>query len=58
MVEMMINIIGIGPSRNNITESALNALKESDVIIGYKKYVDSIHDLIKDKEIIKKRNGR
>lgn len=57
MVEIMINIIGIGPSRNNITESALNALKESDVIIGYKKYVDSIQDLIKDKEIIKKGMG-
>ncbi len=30
----MINIIGIGPNRENITLSALVALKESDVIIG------------------------
>ncbi len=53
----MINIIGLGPNRENITVSALEALKKSDVIIGYKKYIDSISDLIKDKEIIKKGMG-
>lgn len=53
----MINIIGIGPNRENITISALDALKKSDVIIGYKKYVDSIGDLIEDKEIIRKGMG-
>jgi len=53
----MINIVGIGPKRNDITISALDALKESDVIIGYKKYINSIYDLIEDKEIIKKGMG-
>lgn len=53
----MINIVGIGPRRSNITISALDALKESDIVIGYKKYVDSIYDLIEDKEIIKKGMG-
>ncbi|MEA4957083.1 hypothetical protein SDC9_17046 [bioreactor metagenome] len=53
----MINIIGIGSNKSNITISALKTLEESDVVIGYKKYVDSINDLIKDKEIIKKGMG-
>lgn len=53
----MINIIGIGPRKIEITVSALDALKESDVIIGYKKYIDSIYDLIEGKEIIKKGMG-
>lgn len=53
----MINIIGIGPNRENITISALKALEESDVIIGYKKYIDSISDLIEGKEVIRKGMG-
>ena len=53
----MINIIGLGPNRENITISALEALKKSDVIIGYKKYIDSISDLVENKEIIKKGMG-
>jgi precorrin-3B C17-methyltransferase / cobalt-factor III methyltransferase len=53
----MISIIGIGPNRDNITILSLDALKESDVVIGYKKYVESVQDLIEDKEIIKKGMG-
>ena len=53
----MINVIGIGQNRDNMTLSALNAIKESDVIIGYKKYIDQIEDLIEGKEIIKKGMG-
>lgn len=53
----MINIIGIGPKREDITISALSALKKSDVVIGYKKYIDSVYDLIENKEIIKKGMG-
>ena len=53
----MINIIGIGPRREDISISALDALKESDVVIGYKKYIDSIYDLVEDKQIIKKGMG-
>lgn len=53
----MINVIGIGQNRDNMTISALNAIKESDVIIGYKRYIDQIEDLIEGKEIIKKGMG-
>ena len=53
----MLNIIGIGPSKGDITLNAIKALKESNVIIGYKKYIDSINDLIDGKEIIKKGMG-
>ena len=53
----MINIIGIGQNRENMTLGALNALKESDVIVGYEKYIDSISDIVEGKEIIKKGMG-
>ena len=53
----MINVIGIGQNRDNITLGALKAIEESDVIIGYKKYINQIEDLIEGKEIIKKGMG-
>ncbi len=53
----MINVIGIGQNRENMTLGAVRAIEESDVIVGYKKYVAQISDLVSDKEIIKKRNG-
>lgn len=53
----MLNIIGIGPSKGNITLDALKALDDSDIIIGYKKYIDSISDIIEGKEVIKKGMG-
>ncbi|MDO5823498.1 precorrin-3B C(17)-methyltransferase [Methanobrevibacter sp.] len=53
----MINVIGIGQNRENMTLGALKAIEESDVIIGYKKYINQIHDLIQDKEIIQKGMG-
>lgn len=53
----MINIIGIGPKRDDITISALNTLKKADVVIGYKKYINFVHDLIGNKEIIEKGMG-
>ena len=53
----MINVIGIGQNRENMTLGALKAIEESDVIIGYKKYISQIEDLISDKEIIKKGMG-
>ena len=53
----MINVIGIGQNRDNMTLGALKAIEESDVIIGYKKYIDQIDDLIEGKEIIKKGMG-
>lgn len=53
----MINVIGIGQNRENMTLGAIRAIEESDVIVGYKKYVAQISDLISDKEIIKKGMG-
>ena len=50
----MINVIGIGQNRENMTLGAVRAIEESDVIVGYKKYVAQISDLVSDKEIIKK----
>lgn len=54
---LMINVVGIGQNRNNMTLGALKAIEESDVIIGYKKYISQIEDLIEDKEVIKKGMG-
>ena len=53
----MINVIGIGQNRQNMTLGAIKAIEESDVIIGYKKYISQIEDLIVDKEVIKKGMG-
>ena len=53
----MINVIGIGQNRENMTLGAIKAIEESDVIIGYKKYIEQIEDLIADKEIVKKGMG-
>ncbi len=53
----MINVIGIGQNRENMTLGAVKAIEESDIIIGYKKYINQIEDLIADKEILKKGMG-
>ena len=53
----MINVIGIGQNRENITLGAIKAIEDSDVIIGYKKYINQIEDLIEGKEILKKGMG-
>lgn len=46
-------IIGIGPgSLSYITPAALNAIKESNVIVGYSLYIKLIAELVKGKEII------
>lgn len=47
-----IYIVGIGPGGiEHITPAALNAIKESTVIVGYKTYLDLISDLLKDKDV-------
>ena len=53
----MIYVIGIGQNRENMTLGAIKAIEESDVIIGYKKYIEQIEDLIGEKEIVKKGMG-
>lgn len=53
----MISIIGIGPSPKDITLRALESIEKAEVVIGYKKYIDSIEDLLNGKEVIKKGMG-
>ncbi len=49
----MIYAIGIGPgSQETMTLEAVHAIEKSDVIVGYKTYIDLISDLIKDKEVV------
>ena len=50
----MINVIGIGQNRDNMTLGAIKAIEESDVIIGYKKYINQIEDLIEGRKSSKK----
>src|SRR5690625_599371 len=48
-----LNIVGFGPGNfEHITFRAKEALEESDLIIGYKTYVELIRDLLTDQEII------
>lgn len=49
----MIYVIGTGPGASQcMTPEALAALQESDVVVGYKTYLEQIDNLIKEKEVI------
>ncbi|SHH40911.1 precorrin-3B C(17)-methyltransferase [Tepidibacter thalassicus] len=49
----MIYVVGIGPGKKELmTFEAVNALNESEVIVGYKTYIDLIKEFIKDKEVV------
>ena len=49
----MIYVVGIGPgSQETMTYEAMEAIKNSDVIVGYKTYVDLVKDLIKEKDVV------
>jgi len=46
-------VVGIGPgSINNMTIRAIKAIEESEVIVGYTKYIELIKPLLKGKEIV------
>jgi cobalt-precorrin 5A hydrolase/precorrin-3B C17-methyltransferase len=48
-----IYIVGIGPGGiEHITSYAQNAIRRSNVILGYEKYLDLTKELFKDKEVI------
>ncbi|MFZ5997108.1 MAG: precorrin-3B C(17)-methyltransferase [Nitrospirota bacterium] len=48
-----IYIVGTGPgSIEHITPYAQDAIRKSDVIVGYGTYLDLIQELIKDKEVV------
>ncbi|WHH60583.1 precorrin-3B C(17)-methyltransferase [Petroclostridium sp. X23] len=47
-----IYVVGLGPGgRSHMTIKALQALEESEVIVGYKTYIEFIEDLVKNKEV-------
>jgi precorrin-3B C17-methyltransferase len=46
-------VVGLGPGDMDLlTPRALASIREADLIIGYKTYVDLIQDLIRDKSVI------
>lgn len=46
-------MVGIGPgARNEISQRALDALKDSETIVGYKLYVDLVKDIVGNKQIV------
>ncbi len=49
----MLYVVGIGPgNKEEMTLHALEVIKNADVIVGYKTYMDLVTDLIQDKEVI------
>ena len=45
-------VIGIGPGGlEHMTIRAMEAIKESDIVVGYNKYIDMIKPLLQEKEI-------
>lgn len=49
---MKLYIVGTGPgSIKQMTEAALNAIRESEAVVGYDKYIELIKEEIKGKEI-------
>ncbi|MEW6601576.1 MAG: precorrin-3B C(17)-methyltransferase [Nitrospirota bacterium] len=48
-----VYVVGIGPGGpDHITPAATKAIKDADIIVGYKTYLDLIQDLITDKEVM------
>jgi cobalt-precorrin 5A hydrolase/precorrin-3B C17-methyltransferase len=51
-VKGKVYVVGIGPgSLFYITPKAIKAIREAEVIIGYKTYINQIESLIKDKKV-------
>ena len=49
----MIYVIGIGPgSRDLMTQEAIAAMEDAEVIVGYKTYIKLVEEFIKDKEVV------
>ncbi|WZL71770.1 precorrin-3B C(17)-methyltransferase [Clostridiaceae bacterium 35-E11] len=48
-----VYVVGLGPGdRQHMSHRALEAIKDSEVIIGYKTYIDLVKDLLENKEVI------
>ena len=49
----MIYVIGIGPGcRDLMTQEAISAMEDAEVIVDYKTYIKLVEDFIKDKEVV------
>ena len=49
----MIYVIGIGPGcRDLMTQEAISAMEDAEVIVGYKTYIKLVEEFIKDKEVV------
>lgn len=49
----MIYVMGIGPGcRDLMTQEAISAMEDAEVIVGYKTYIKLVEDFIKDKEVV------
>ncbi|MEN8263199.1 MAG: precorrin-3B C(17)-methyltransferase [Nitrospirota bacterium] len=48
-----ISIVGIGPGNlDYLTPAAKDAIEDSEIVIGYKTYLEFVHDLIEDAEVL------
>lgn len=48
-----IYVIGIGPgNRDQMSMAAVTAIEDSNVIVGYKTYIDLIDDMLEGKEVV------
>ena len=46
-------VIGIGPGGlSHMTIRAMDAIKESDIVVGYNKYIDMIKPLLADRKSV------
>ena len=49
----MIYVIGIGPGcRDLMTQEAISAMEDAEVIVGCKTYIKLVEDVVKDKEVV------
>ena len=49
----MIYVIGIGPGcRDLMTQEAISAMEDAEVIVGYKTYIKLVEEFVKDKEVV------
>ena len=49
----MIYVIGIGPGcRDLMTQEAISAMEDAEVIVGYKTYIKLVEEFIQDKEVV------
>ncbi len=46
-------LVGLGPGdSNNLTPAALEALEDSDTVVGYRPYIEQVRDLLDGKELV------